>query len=74
MFGDLNFRLELTNDVVRPIVDRLSEQGLDFLREKDELIKLRKQHKEDDSGIDFQILRDFKEAELNFPPTYKYDK
>ena len=44
MFGDLNFRIELPNDIVRSIVDRLTQEGLEFLREKDELKQLWKKH------------------------------
>ena len=57
--GDLNFRIALSNQQVRYLVAR-GEYGELFKAEQ--LSQARKAE-----------LRSFKECEINFPPTYKYD-
>lgn len=60
--GDLNYRIsEMDSDLVR----RLADTGkYDELLENDQLIKQRSERK---------CFRGFKEGEIKFKPTYKYD-
>lgn len=61
--GDLNFRID---DLTREGVEKLIEKkDFETLRKKDQLIKCREE------GL---ILCDFEEGQLDFPPTYKFDK
>lgn len=70
IFGDLNYRICLSNEVVRPAVSRKDYQ---LLKEADELIQAQKQYA-GSVDMEYQFFRDFIEAPLDFPPTYKYDK
>ncbi|UZJ55421.1 hypothetical protein CBS101457_004741 [Exobasidium rhododendri] len=60
-FGDFNYRLDGGNEVIRP----MCESG-DFaaLMKRDQLIRAKANH---------QVFVGYKEAKLNFLPTYKYD-
>lgn len=60
--GDLNYRVNGT----RAVVDSLIEKNmLDVLRHNDQLTVAREYH---------QVFQGFKEANISFPPTYKFDK
>ncbi|XP_010551680.1 PREDICTED: type II inositol polyphosphate 5-phosphatase 15 isoform X2 [Tarenaya hassleriana] len=61
--GDLNYRLDdITYDEAR---DFISQRCFDWLREKDQL------HAEMQAGNVFQGMR---EADIRFPPTYKFER
>ncbi|EMR10245.1 hypothetical protein PNEG_01514 [Pneumocystis murina B123] len=61
--GDLNYRIDMCRDA---ILDHIRCKDYQSLFEKDQLILQRKRN----PGF---RLRLFNEAEINFPPTYKYD-
>jgi phosphatidylinositol-bisphosphatase len=66
----LNYRIDLPNASVRHDVEK---KDYTKLKEYDELITSFKTFKDspDPSHI---LYREFTEGEINFPPTYKYDK
>ncbi|KTW29766.1 hypothetical protein T552_00973 [Pneumocystis carinii B80] len=61
--GDLNYRIDMRRDT---ILEHIRNKDYQSLFEKDQLILQRKKN----PGF---RLRLFSEAEINFPPTYKYD-
>ncbi|KWU44937.1 DNase I-like protein [Rhodotorula sp. JG-1b] len=63
--GDLNFRVQLPRQEVLDKLDS-SPNAIEELLQHDELTVLKKQDPH------FR-LRDFEEAKITFPPTYKYD-
>ncbi|GAA5978466.1 hypothetical protein JCM10908_004365 [Rhodotorula pacifica] len=63
--GDLNFRVQLPREEVLHTLES-SSNAIKELLQHDELTQLKK------NDPHFR-LRDFKEAEITFPPTYKYD-
>ncbi|GAA5862309.1 hypothetical protein JCM3774_004859 [Rhodotorula dairenensis] len=63
--GDLNFRVQLSREKVLGTLES-SPDAIQELLQHDELSVLKKQDPH------FR-LRDFEEAEITFPPTYKYD-
>lgn len=70
IFGDLNYRISLQNEIVRPAIEN---GNYDQLKEYDELITLGRQFGNSDE-IQHVFYREFKEGEIGFPPTYKYDR
>ena len=70
IFGDLNYRICLHNEVVRPAI---AAGNFDQLKEQDELIQ---SFQTFSSSLDQhnKLFRDFTEGVIHFPPTYKYDK
>lgn len=60
--GDFNFRIDMNNETVR---DLIQEGNYTTLLEHDQLSKVMNQNKS------FQF---FQEMDINFPPTYKFDK
>ncbi|CDW85515.1 endonuclease exonuclease phosphatase family protein [Stylonychia lemnae] len=70
IFGDLNYRICLPNDQVRGAI-----QNKDYpkLKEADELLQAFKQY-QNTKELQFQFYRDYDEGEIDFQPTYKYDK
>lgn len=62
--GDLNFRIDMRRDIV---IDYIQRKEYDALLEQDQLLKQMK------SNAAFR-LRSFKEAPIEFAPTYKYDR
>lgn len=81
VFGDLNFRVAKDNKSVR---DAVRNKNLDYLRQADELLILMKALKPDADGVaqkiktqikkENQVMGEFSEGKINFPPTYKFDK
>jgi len=63
-FGDLNYRINLANEVVRKELELEREGYIDRLLKHDQLTQ------EIDSGI---IFHDYCEPALQFRPTYKFD-
>lgn len=61
--GDLNYRIDLPRSIVKA---NIRSGNLDLLLEHDQL------RKEMASNQSFR-LRSFKEADITFPPTYKFD-
>lgn len=61
--GDLNYRFNRLN--FGEIVDRIKDQDFKYLLRYDQLKVESKKN---------QILSDFLEGDINFPPTYKYEK
>lgn len=62
--GDLNYRIDMRRDAV---IERIQSGRFDLLWDHDQLVKqirTNPQHR----------LRSFKESELAFAPTYKYDR
>ena len=70
IFGDLNYRINLANEVVRPAI---AKGDYAYLKENDELIQAIKAYK-NSKEFQYKFYRDFEEGEIDFPPTYKYDK
>jgi phosphatidylinositol-bisphosphatase len=61
LFGDLNFRIDLSNFDVR----RLCHDGdMQSLLQHDQMLKIQPQHR---------LLSRYFEPRITFPPTYKYD-
>lgn len=60
-FGDMNFRIDLENNVVRQLV---LEKNYQKLIEHDQLTKIKDTH---------PILKNYSEGPLTFDPTFKYD-
>jgi hypothetical protein len=79
LFGDLNYRIELPNDVVRPSVKK---QEWALLKQHDELIAAFRKYGDPNEAlpnlggaeIQYQFYKDFMEGNIEFQPTYKYDK
>ncbi|KAM9821994.1 phosphatidylinositol polyphosphate 5-phosphatase type IV isoform X1 [Syngnathus typhle] len=63
-FGDFNFRLGHERASVESIIKRTSGDDMDALMEHDQLSKEMK---------DGSIFKGFQEANIHFPPTYKFD-
>eukprot|EP00793_Prasinoderma_coloniale_P006257 PRCOL_00001087-RA len=61
-YGDFNYRIDLPNEEVRPAIQR---GDLGVLRGHDQLMR------EQAAGRAFRRMR---EAQIEFPPTYKFDK
>ena len=70
IFGDLNYRICLPNEVVRPAVER---KDWALLKQADELLQAVKSNQHSDQ-LQFLLFRDYTEGDIDFPPTYKYDK
>ena len=70
IFGDLNYRIDLPNEIVRPALERREYHKL---KDHDELIKFYKEYKESTDSAHV-LYREFMEGEISFPPTYKYDR
>lgn len=67
-FGDLNYRIEIENGVCRSMIEQQGREGLRELYENlDQLV--REMRKNDGVGA-FGV---FKEGEVGFLPTYKFD-
>ena len=62
--GDLNYRIDLPRSVV---IANARSQNLPLLLEHDQLLKEMK------TNAAFR-LRSFREAEISFNPTYRYDR
>ena len=60
-FGDLNYRLSLERESV---IKHLEEGSFDLVRKSDQLVREMQNEK---------VFVGFKEASVNFPPTYKFD-
>lgn len=60
-FGDMNFRIDLENSVVRQLVQ---EKNYQKLIEHEQLNKIKDTH---------PILKNYSEGPLCFDPTFKYD-
>ncbi|KAI1286204.1 Synaptojanin-1 [Halotydeus destructor] len=59
--GDFNYRIDMPGDEVKKLV---SENNIDALLEKDQLtVQMR----------DGRVFKNYVEAKITFPPTYKYD-
>lgn len=84
LFGDLNFRVDLENSKARQAV---KEKKLQYLQQFDELNQLRNSFDQVSAGMaptlsnevkeaisQDQYISYFKEGEINFTPTYKYDR
>ena len=61
-FGDLNYRIDEDNQVIR---QKVAAKEYEPLIEKDQLLNQRKSNK---------FLQNFEEGKLSFDPTYRYDK
>ena len=70
LFGDLNYRIAATNDLVRPAV---KNNDYRYLKANDELMQAFELHRHS-KDMQFRFYRDFIEGNINFPPTYKFDK
>ena len=70
IFGDLNYRICLPNEIVRPAI---AKHEYAMLKEHDELLQAFKIYKSS-SELQYQFYRDYDEGDIDFPPTYKYDK
>jgi hypothetical protein len=62
MMGDLNYRIEMTYEEVLPLA--IAEKSSELIK-KDQLKRAQREIKE---------LGEYKEAEIKFRPTYKYDE
>uniref|UniRef100_UPI00398EDD49 phosphatidylinositol polyphosphate 5-phosphatase type IV isoform X2 n=1 Tax=Pristiophorus japonicus TaxID=55135 RepID=UPI00398EDD49 len=63
-FGDFNFRLDVKRAVIDELLHSNAEDNLSSILHYDELTKKLQEG---------SIFKGFKEAEINFPPTYKFD-
>ncbi|CDW90862.1 domain and endonuclease exonuclease phosphatase family protein [Stylonychia lemnae] len=70
LFGDLNYRIAATNDLVRPAVKKLDYR---FLKANDELMQAFELYRHS-KDMQYRFYRDFIEGNIDFPPTYKFDK
>lgn len=70
LFGDLNFRIDSTNDQVRPAI---KINDLNYLKKNDELLQGFELYR-NSKDIQYQFYRDFVEGDMAFLPTYKFDK
>ena len=70
IFGDLNYRICLPNEQVRALVD---QRNYAPLKAADELLTAVKAHRQS-TELQYQFYREFEEGEIEFRPTYKYDK
>jgi len=70
IFGDLNYRICLPNEIVRPAIER---KDWPLLKEADELLQSMKAF-QGSHELQYRLYRDYTEGEIDFPPTYKYDK
>lgn len=60
-FGDFNYRLEGGNEMIRPMCEA---DNFDGLKKADQLIRAKASR---------QVFAGYKEGEIQFKPTYKYD-
>jgi hypothetical protein len=70
ILGDLNYRIAMPNEFVR---SALQKQDIKALKDHDELIQAFKMYS-GTSEMQYQFYREFTEGEINFQPTYKYDR
>ena len=61
IFGDLNFRIDLPDEMVRA---QINKKNYKALQQRDQLLT---------SMGNNAILSQYQEGPLNFDPTYKYD-
>ena len=59
--GDLNYRVELKDNIVKSLVEK---RDFEEILQADQLLRQQKEGK---------AFVEFKEAKINFPPSYKYD-
>jgi inositol-1,4,5-trisphosphate 5-phosphatase len=84
IFGDLNFRVNLKNKEARQAI---IESNINFMKQHDELTIIRNSEAQFDSGqileldddlrgelVKNEIFNKFQEGEIDFFPTYKFDK
>lgn len=69
-FGDLNYRIDLPRPVV---LDAISRKDWAKLLEKDQLAAQRSSLNAATTSGPPSLLRTFDEAEIRFPPTFKFD-
>ena len=83
LFGDLNFRVNIGNGAAR---EAIREKKIAHLLQFEELLQLRHAYEQHLAGVNDhltaevreaimqdEIISEFKEGEITFPPTYKYD-
>jgi len=83
LFGDLNFRVNLSNSTAR---EAINEKKFQHLLQYEELLQLRHARDQYSSGVTLHmteevkealsqdlLISSFKEGEIKFPPTYKFD-
>ena len=70
-FGDLNFRLRLENEDVRPELEKRNQCNLAFLIENDELYQWLVERNQNAAKNRVNRLL---EGQIMFHPTYKYNK
>ena len=70
LFGDLNYRIAAPNEHVRPAIDK---GDFRFLKANDELMQAFELYR-NSHDLQYRFYKDFTEGEINFKPTYKFDK
>jgi hypothetical protein len=59
--GDLNYRIDLPNEICRP---KIAEENWEYLLKYEQLTLQKREQ---------NVFKEFNEAEIEFPPTYKYN-
>jgi len=70
IFGDLNYRINQPNEVVRGACESGQQEKL---KEYDELMLAFKYFKQSIDPAHY-LYKEYTEGEITFPPTYKYDR
>lgn len=70
LFGDLNYRIAATNDLVRPAI---TKGDFRILKANDELMQAFELYRHS-KDMQYRFYREFIEGEINFKPTYKFNK
>lgn len=74
LFGDLNFRVNAENTEVRQMIEQYhSINPLDSIASKEILRSLQDRDQLSLTKYNNEFLRNYREANINFVPTYKYE-
>lgn len=75
LFGDLNFRVDLDNDNVRAMIEKYKDlTGQGYPEQAEEVLgKILKYDQLNRSRTTNDVLEKYKEGQVTFLPTYKYD-